>query len=389
VSAGTRILVVNHAAVLGGAEMILLDVVRHLGDRCSVLLLSDGPLRERLAAQGTAVDLLQAGAGMMGVRRGAGKLRALASMPSVALLVARLVGRARKADLLYANSQKAAVVVLLAAVLARRPAVWHMHDILSAEHFAGLQRRVVVRLARLARARMIVISEVARQSVVAAGCDPARVTVVPNGIDPASFDTTRRDAPHTLRSELGLGTAPVVALFGRLAPWKGQHVLLAALRRLPGVHALIVGDALFGEDTYKARLAADAEAPDLAGRVHLLGHRADVPELMQAADLVVHCSVAPEPFGRVIVEAMLAGKPVLASAHGASRELLGADYEGLVPPGDPASLAHAIETVLSWPDARRRTVVATNAVRAREKFSLDRMMRDIDEVIACETVAAA
>ena len=144
------------------------------------------------------------------------------------------------------------------------------------------------------------------------------VTVVHNGIDPAPFDALSPDTRAATRAELGIASDVfLVGCFSRLHPWKGQTVLLDAIARMPNVHALIVGGALFsGEAPYEAELRSRAELPSFAGRVHMLGARDDVPRLLSACDVVVHASVLAEPFGRVLVEAMLAGRPVVATRAG-------------------------------------------------------------------------
>jgi len=91
-----------------------------------------------------------------------------------------------------------------------------------------------------------------------------------------------------------------VGVFSRLSYWKGQHVLLEAMRELPGVHALLAGEALFGETEYIAQLKALVSLPELAGRIHWLGFRSDVPALMATCNIVVHTSTEPEPFGRIV-----------------------------------------------------------------------------------------
>src|SRR5690606_35073539 len=184
------------------------------------------------------------------------------------------------------------------------------------DHFGRLQRWAAVIAANLQVSRVIANSMATAEAFVAAGGDRDRVSVVYNGIDPAAFERTSGDQERRLRHDLGLGRAPLVAAFGRLSPWKGQHVLIEALRLLPGVHALIVGAALYGEDAYAEDLQRRVKALDLADRVHLLGFRSDIPDLMRLASVVVHTSVAPEPFGRVLVEGMLAQRPVVASRAG-------------------------------------------------------------------------
>jgi glycosyltransferase involved in cell wall biosynthesis len=377
---------------MGGAEYGLLDIVRHFGPlRCHVVLFADGPLRKLLAASGIGTTLLpDSKRGMMGVTREAGPLRALRAIPSVLAMALRLARVARGYDVLYVNSQKAAVVGMLVGRLIGRPVVWHVHDILSRAHFAALQRHVVVWLANRAARSVIAISEATRQSFLDCGGDPKRVVVVPNGIDATRFAGIDGLDVAAKRASVGLPPRrpegpPVIGLFGRITPWKGQHVLISALAELPGVHALIVGDALFGEEAYKDSLLALAERLGVADRIHWLGYRPDVPQLMRVADIVVHTSTAPEPFGRVIVEGMLAGRPVLATDHGASRELLGDESGWLVPPGDPPALARAIRDVLRAPPEEIAAKVGAGRERAMRLFTLPAMMQRIDTVMAPAT----
>jgi len=161
----------------------------------------------------------------------------------------------------------------------------------------------------------------------------------------------------------------------------GQHILLQALAQLPGVRALIVGEALFGEQAYAERLYALAQELGVADRVAFLGFRRDVPLLMAACDIVVHTATAPEPFGRMIVEAQLAGRPIVASRDGGVVELIADGQTGvLVPPGDPAALAAAVGTLLADPGhAAHLAEQGRRAARAR--FSRERMLADFDAVL--------
>lgn len=380
-----RLLIINHTSELGGAEFVLLDVARHYGPRCHVLLFADGPLTERLSGIGVGFTILPAGRAVAGVRRDGGRLRALASAPAVAALALRVARIASGFDVLYPNSEKAAVVAMLIARLVRRPVVWHLHDILSGEHFAPLQRRLVTALANLSARRVIVVSQAARDAFVRNGGDPARVSVVYNGFGRAA-DAAPGDAAR-IRRECGAGGAPLVGLFSRLTPWKGQHVLLRALPELPGVHALMVGAPLFGEGGYLAELQRLADDLGVSGRVHWLGHRDDVPALMQAVDVVLHTSTMAEPFGRVIAEGMLAARPVLAADAGASRELLGGDDLAVVPPGDPALLAAGLRRILDLPKADRVALGDRNRERAQSLFSISAMLAGIARAVDLDAAA--
>ena len=371
----------DHAGVLGGAELYLLDLVKRYSEMHEVtnkvLLFSDGPFRERLEAAGVDVEVMQASGAVTGVSRedrGGGGLRAI---PGLLGLVRRVAKAAKDHDVIFANSQKAFVVGAVAGRLAGRPVVWCLHDILTAEHFSRTNRRLVVTLANYLCAQVIANSQATADAFRAAG-GRALVRVVHNGIDPAPFAASAVEGA-SLREELGLGDAPVVSIFSRLSPWKGQHVLLEALPHLPGVHALLVGEALFGEAAYAQKLRARAVSLGLAERVHFLGFRSDIPALMKLSDVVLHTSVAPEPFGRVIVEGMMAGRPVVAANAGGAVEIVGDDGGILVEPGDAQALHRALESLLAQPDVAA-ALAAGGRERAMTHFSLQGM---VDSVAVC------
>jgi glycosyltransferase involved in cell wall biosynthesis len=377
-----RILFVSHTGALGGAEFVLMDIAQHCRERCHVALLADGPLRGALEAKGVAVSTIAASEHMLGVRRDASWWRSLRAVPATLSAAWRLARLARGYDMLFATSQKAGVLAMIAGRLAGRPVIWQLHDIVSAAHFAGLQRRVSVVLANVAVRTVLANSEASRLAFCAAGGRHDRVRVLPVGIDPAPFLAVTDEQVEARRAALVPPGVTLIGLFGRLAPWKGQDVLIDALPALPGVHAVFVGDALFGEAGFRESLHARAASAGVEARVTWLGFRDDVAELMRAVDIVVHTSKAPEPFGRVIVEAMLAQRPVIATRGGATAEILGEDYPYLVTPDDPCGLAGAVRRVMALDAPQAAGLVAANFSRATGRFSLDAMLEAVDPLIA-------
>jgi glycosyltransferase involved in cell wall biosynthesis len=306
-------------------------------------------------------------------------MKDLRSLPGVLNLVRQVAREARGYNLLYANSQKAFVVAALAGRWVRLPVVWHLRDLLTAEHFSPSRRRLVVRLANRWASRVLANSEATAQAFVSSGGDVDKVAVVHNGIDPTPFVEVDQGAVAAVRAELGLEAVPVVGVFSRLAPWKGQHVLLEALAALPGVHALLIGAALFGgEVRYATSLHEQAERQGLSDRVHFLGFRSDIPVLLHGVDVVVHTSTAPEPFGRVVVEGMMAGRPVVATRAGGVTEIITDGRTGmLVPPGDVRALAQAVDRLLTSPEEAQALARAGHK-EALERFSLQRMLDDLE-----------
>jgi glycosyltransferase involved in cell wall biosynthesis len=361
--------------------LCLLDIAAHAGGGSAVALFQDGPLRGRLREAGVTVDVLPASPSVLEVRRDTSP-PILAVAAGVGMLAVRLAARARRFEVLYANSQKALVVAAPAGVMARRPVVWHLHDLLTDEHFGRAQRRLSVTLARHFVARVIANSQATADAYVAAGGRPEHVRVIYNGIDAAPFDAVGEAETRLLRDELGIGDAPLVGLFGRIASWKGQSVLIEALSALPGVHALLVGEALFESDhAVPAALRDLAGALGMSERIHMLGFRPDVPVLMRACDVVVHASTSAEPFGRVIVEGMLSGTPVIASAAGGALELVEDGTTGLlVPPGDAQALGASIGRLLADPCLAARLATAAGS-SARRRFAAADVRGQIAKVL--------
>ena len=316
-----KVLFVDQSGQCGGAELMLVDLLRRSRGKleAKVVLFDEGPFAELLRRERFAVEVMPL---KLRTTKHAGKLAKMLDLPLLGLLAWKLSRRARGYDLIYANTPKAMVAGALAARLSRKRLVFHLHDILDATHFSPGNVRLLVNLANGQASAVLANSKATERAFLAAGGRADLVTVVYNGFDLAERATPDREA---VRRELGWTADEQVAVIaGRIAEWKGQHVLLEALRSAKGWKACVVGDALFteGDLEYKERLLAMASAPDLAGRVTFTGFVEDPGAYYVAADAVVHCSTAPEPFGRVIVEGMLAGRPVIATNHGGATEIL-------------------------------------------------------------------
>ena len=376
-----KILFVDHTAVMGGAELSLLDLATAYADTSKVLLFEDGSLAERLEQSQVQVEVVSASTSMLALRTSSG-LNSLKTIPELWRLAGQIAQLGADYDLILANSQKAFIVTALAALRGSTPICWYLHDILTAKHFSRVNRRVAVFLANRFASRVLVNSEATAKAFAAAGGNPKLCHVVYNGFEPEKFAAVSPDSTTKIRSELGIGDATLVGLFSRLSYWKGQHVLLAAVKELPQVQVILVGKALFGEEEYVSHLKELAAAPELEGRVHWLGFRDDIPTLMRACDIVVHTSTEPEPFGRVIVEGQLAQKPVIASAAGGALELIDSGVNGyLFPPEDAIALSQAIKK-LSDDDTLAKTIAARGYSDAKENFALKTILASFERAIS-------
>lgn len=375
-------LFVSQTAEKGGAELFMLDLVTHGPAGWNGGFFADGPMVQDLAAAGRKPVVLSGGSSVLTVRREASALKLISVAGGVATLARALARAAKDYDVVCANSQKALFVSALASRLARRPLVWVLHDIITDPAFSRNTRRAAVLFANLFAARVVANSRASAEAFVAAGGKADRVRIVYCGFDPAAHPQGSAEAGATLRRRFDLKDGPVVGLFGRLTPWKGQHVLLKALRSLPDVQALIVGSAMFGQDAYEAELRQMVRTEGLEGRVCFAGFQKDVAALMAGVDIVLHTSTHAEPFGRVVVEGMLAGRPVIATRGGGVNEIVTEGEDGLlVAPDDPAALAAAISRLQADPDLAVR-LAAAGRISAARRFHIDKTCGDMRAVLA-------
>jgi len=206
------------------------------------------------------------------------------------------------------------------------------------------------------------------------GMKPEAFAVVYDGLDLSAF-RSRRDA-RDVRSELGAAPdAEVVGVVGNIQSWKGQRVLVDALdllrERRPRLVAWLVGGVHRSGLAYADELTAHVRERGLEKRVLMTGPRSDVPDLMAAMDVVVHSSVRREPFGRVIIEAMAVGRPLIATRAGGVPELVSDGEDGLLTtPGNAEELAAVIDRLLESPGERARLAAA--ALVSVQRFRLDR-----------------
>jgi glycosyltransferase involved in cell wall biosynthesis len=374
-----KILFLDQSGKPGGAELCLIDIAKPYRDQSLVGLFANGAFKQLLEAQQIPVQVFATDA--IQVRKESSLIQGLSSVSSLFPLIIRVVKKAREYDLIYANTQKALVVGAIASFLSRRPLVYHLHDILTLDHFSKTNLTIAVTLVNAQASLVIANSKASKIAFVEAGGRAEITEVVYNGFDPDLYQIAQ-SSYHQVKQELGLEKKFVVGHFSRLSPWKGQHILLEALVHCPeDVTALFVGDALFGEQDYVELLHKKVAELGLLERVQFLGFRSDIVPLMNACDLVAHTSIAPEPFGRVIVEAMLCGRPVVAAEAGGAIELIEPEVTGfLVPPGDPNKLAEVIINCRNQPE-KTNAIASQAQIHARQCFDLTTINQQIAQLL--------
>ena len=320
-----RVVVLDHTAVLSGAELAIARAVGGLGRTADVhtILGEDGPLRARLEAAGSSVEVLALDDAVRTVHRDAagplrvGPRRAVRTARYVVRLARRL--RRLRPDVVHANSLKAALYGGAAARLAGVPCVWHVRDRLEPPALPAPAARLV----RLA-ARTLPTVVVANSTSTLATVGARHGHVVPSPLDPSITPRvagSRPDGPTTY------------VVLGRIAPWKGQHLAIEAFADAFGdgdERLVVAGAPLFGEDEYAASLPPLAASLGVSGRVELRGFVDDVAGLLGESDVLVHASLDPEPFGQVVVEALGARCAVLVADAGGPAEIVTDGVDGLL-----------------------------------------------------------
>lgn len=299
-------------------------------------------------------------------------LRLAVEEAPAAIRLARVIRRFGADVVHLGNGLRANFDGVLACLLTRTPCLVHVKGF---EKFTDRERRIAPRVDALVSMTQAVDAHCRRL-----GVRGRTMHVVYDAVDEAGF-LPGRD-PAAVRAELGIaGGAPCAGVVGNIQEWKGQAVLVEAMARVlpavPEARALIVGGVHRAGMQYAEALRARLAALGLDGAVRFTGFRADVPDVMNALDVVVHTSVRAEPFGRVILEGMLLGKPVVATAAGGVPELIVDGETGfLTPPGDAAALADRLVPLLRDPGLRARVGTAARAW-ARERFSLARHVAEM------------
>ena len=302
--------------------------------------------------------------------------RARAFREYVRLVPAMALAAKCRPDVYYMSRTFAAQWALQAAKLSPAPVVCHWRGTQTPppRYVASLSAKV---------GRFISNSEFTRDVWLKAGIDPGKVDVVYNGLDPAEYPQGGAAQREAARQVLGLPQDIYVVCFvGRLDAEKGVEVLLDAWRRLgyspTEAQLLLVGAPVLHGDGAGYLEQLTALAPP--GSVRFLGARKDVVTPLHAADVSVVPSTWDEPFGRVVIEALATGRPVVGSRVGGIPEVLSGPFERfLFERGDAAGLARVLAGLRGWQESQP-DLGEQCAAHVREHFSLSGMVDRVEAV---------
>ena len=283
-------------------------------------------------------------------------------------------------DLVHARSRAPAWSALLAARRMKVPLVTTFHGTYGLKGpFKRLYNSVMTRGDRVIANSSFIADQIRTVYGVGKGDDAKRLVTIPRGID-----TTRFFSPAAVSAEriIQLATQwrlpdgqPVIMLPGRLTRWKGQAVLIEALKHLgrQDIICLLVGDDQ-GRSGYRQELDVMVRKFDLERVVRFVGNCSDMAAAYMLADVVVSASTDPEAFGRVAVEAQAMGRPVIATDHGGARETVEPGKTGwLVAPGDSLALAGLLRQALAIDAEERATMASAGRDNVLQNFTVEQM----------------
>ena len=368
----TRLLWLIDSFNVGGAESLVVPFVRNYDRSRYELVLAcltsiDGnPIERELATEGVSP-----------VNLGAKNLRDRAAFRRLLALI-----RDQKIDLIHAHLTYASTWAALASRITGVPSVATLHVAPPTTGAAAVRDRILRFALNRWSSRVLMVSGALRDMYAKrGGLRAAKMTAVHNGIDVQRFRRNPSEVRRRLESEFDIpAAAPIVMTVSVLRPGKGIEVLIDAIPKvvatIPNAVFLIAGDGPM-RDEWTSR----ATAAGVGDRIRWAGYRRDVEELLAGADLFVLPSLA-DAFPTVLLEAMAAGVPAVASNVGGIPEIIQNGRTGtLVPPGDADALARGIASLLSDAAARER-MRATTPGEAERRFSTAAWLRRLDDVYA-------
>jgi glycosyltransferase involved in cell wall biosynthesis len=374
----TRILYVLPAGERGGAEVSFLNILENLNSNLFepfVIALKDGPFIAELREKGLNPTVLKTN-----------RIRSIKGFFETAKSIRDFI-KFQKIDVVHCNGTGAQIYAGFAAGLAGVPCIYHLHDSVdwswNRQGFVHFLAQISLPVSSIFSSKPKHLKHVAVSKYVAEQFQHTwgsrkNIHVIHNAIRTANSAAATNE-------NLKVNKAPVVIWIGRLQRWKGTHIFLHAVRivkeKFPDAQFCVVGGALFGiENGYERELQDLARSLKLEKCLKFAGHQSSVESFLESADIVVHSSIQPEPFGLVLLEAMNAGKPVVASNKGGPLEIVENGVTGLlVPPNDPDELANAITMLLG--DATLRTKMGLAAQeRVKKHFNPSNMIHALESL---------
>jgi len=328
-------------AEMGGAEAVLLNIIRHrertdIKHYAVIISDDDGPL-------GAALTDLS----VPWQRITRGRMRNPFALQRVCRGIKRVI-REFEINAVLANAPQGFLYARCAALGTRFPVAVYYMTVPKPRFWNNNALDILTALAR--PAAIFTASDEIRHILQRWGL--SNVETVHHGTALQSTQAVELEEVERILKQHGVSTTdPLILVPGRLQTWKGQHVLVGALpevlKTFPSAHAVLLGGTLFRLDAdYPAKIQQQIIDLSIEGRVHMVGHQ-PIRGWLERATLVVHCSTEPDPFPNVCIEALAARRPLITNKLSGTREILLHRQDALiVEPNDQSALAKAIIEVL-------------------------------------------
>lgn len=332
----TTILFIDHALVVGGAQLVLVNYLKHINrDNLRVLVATSDVVNKATSGFERYADKVYR------VQIGQLKSLNLKVLGRFVCSVSQIIQiiREERVDVVATNTERAMYVGTIASVITGRRLVWFIRDF--------CYNRILLMLLRVFPVKIICVSNSIKEYYL---LKKAKVIHVSSDMRERLLNVEPA-AVRSFKKRFGLNNKFVVGYIGRLVEWKGIKVLIDAIAKLndPSVVCLLVGEK---DKTWED---VRTQTNKIRKNVIYVGFRDDAENVLSALDVFVHPAIEPEPFATTIVEAMMAKVPVIATDLGGTNEIIRDKENGLlIKPNDSTSMVKAITLLKNNLSLRKR-----------------------------------
>ena len=372
-----NILFINGTNNIGGGELSLLSIAKYYNKSSSIVSFGEGDYTHLLKKEGIHSIVLKNSSELLDVKREQGIFGIVLKLKFLFLTLFEIRNISKEYDVIYCNSQKAILLSLLALLFNKKKIIIHVRDMMDNPNISSFQRKVFTWLVNISEPVIIANSAATKNALVSIGIKK-KIEIVFNGIK----ENENLKIKDTNKF--------IVAMFSRISHWKGQEYFIEAIHLLQNnkdfnqFEFWIVGDAVMGseEEKYKKKILSLIKQYNLENSVKLFGFIDDPMRYMKDIDVLVLPSIYPEPFGRVVVEAMLLQKVVIATNMGGVKEIIENDKSGLLVDLDHLADNLANNFLSLYKNQEKYKSLANEGyLRAKKYFTEEKMLSHIDTII--------
>jgi glycosyltransferase involved in cell wall biosynthesis len=365
-----NILYIHQASELYGSDKTLLDLLTHVDKskyKPYVILPNKGLLTDELEKLNIPVYIMP----VMKISRGMNKFNFIALLKNLnSLYKIKQLDKKIKFDIIYSNTL-ATLLGAIYSLLFSKKHIWHIHEIIEKPKFLSFFFAWIVNIS----SNKVIFNSTQSYNHLTSKLE--RLTkfsiVVHNGISPNTNSMIKKN-----EMEFKL------ALIGRIHKWKGHLLLIDAFKNLTqkyrNISLYIVGSNVPGNDSFKIELNDKISEYKLNNKIHFIEFCKDISNIYNLMDIIIVPSINPEPFGMVTIEAMNHMRPVIASAHGGTLDIINDNEDGLLfEPNNSKDLEKKIALLIDNPEKRNK-ISKAGYEKVKSKFSVENYVTKITEL---------